>query len=157
MADPVNPIEAIPGRSTVSRVLPMVETFVQRGPRLELDAKRVEEGKEARSAGGDGAWGGHAGASRPGRDTPTDQVEIAGALTQARIQFNYNEETGIVQTKIIEIGTDRVIRVVPADQIIEIAKTLRAYQDAGRASLGAVARGMNGKPLPGSLPKPEER
>ena len=134
MADPVRLIEPIHGRGGLSRVLPFQDSSSVRTQRQPTDTQPIEEAKESRNAGGGDTRGG--GAERTGRaPLPRDQADVGGGVTSTRIQYSYDEDAGIIQTRIIESGTDRVIREIPSDKIVELAKSMRAYQEAGRNSL----------------------
>ena len=115
-------------------MLPFQDSSSVRAQRQPIDTQPVEEARESRNAGGGDTRGG--GAERTGRvPLPRDRVDVGGGMTSTRIQYSYDEDAGIIQTRIIESGTDRVIREIPSDKIVELAKSMRAYQEVGRNSL----------------------
>jgi len=80
------------------------------------------------------------GGKRP-RWTPSPaRLEVSGDLIETHAQFVYDEDSQLLQVKIIDNATSRVVREIPPEALVELAASLRAYQ--------AVAR----SPRPGRLP-----
>jgi uncharacterized FlaG/YvyC family protein len=127
----VNPVEPVSGKSGINRALPFLETPSVRLQRQPDDTRPIEEAKESRDARG--------GAPRDkrhqsGSPTPKDRVEVSTDLTRTYLRFAYDEEAQIVQAKVVEYGSNRVIRESPPKALVELSKSLRAYQEAGRAA-----------------------
>jgi uncharacterized FlaG/YvyC family protein len=127
----VNPVEPVSGKSGVSRALPFLETPSVRLQRPADDMRQIEEAKESRDARGGES---REQRSQSGGSFPKDRVEVSTELTQTYLRFTYDEEARIVQAKVVEYGSNRVIRESPPEALVELAKSLRAYQEAGRSA-----------------------
>lgn len=55
-------------------------------------------------------------------------VEKFVALSNSEISFSVDDETGLSVVKVIDKGTDTVIRQMPSEEVIAIARTLDKLQ-----------------------------
>jgi hypothetical protein len=68
----------------------------------------------------------------PGRSVPelagVDRVDVSrgDSQTQAYAKFSFNEKTGAVSIRIVDVRTDEVIREIPPERVAEIAEELQA-------------------------------
>jgi flagellar protein FlaG len=58
----------------------------------------------------------------------TDQVNKFVSSVNNGIQFSIDKETGISVVKVIDKSTNEIIRQIPGDEILQIAKTLDRLQ-----------------------------
>jgi flagellar protein FlaG len=58
----------------------------------------------------------------------TDQVNKFVSSVNTDIQFSIDKETGINVVKVIDKTTNEIIRQIPGDEILQIAKTLDRLQ-----------------------------
>ncbi|MFB0934207.1 MAG: flagellar protein FlaG [Propionivibrio sp.] len=57
-----------------------------------------------------------------------NRIEKIVAATNSEIKFSVDAETGIDVVKVIDKATDKVIRQIPSEEMIAIAKTLDKLQ-----------------------------
>lgn len=73
--------------------------------------------------------------NRPDADINTDnlleavrQVEKFVALANSEIKFSIDEDTGMSIVRVIDKSTDQVIRQIPSEEVVAIARTLDKLQ-----------------------------
>ena len=59
---------------------------------------------------------------------------MRGGLVETHVQFVFDDNSRLVQVRIVDTATSRVLREIPPEALAELAAALRAYQDAGSAS-----------------------
>lgn len=57
-----------------------------------------------------------------------DKVEKFVSLTNSEIKFTVDDETGMSIVKVVDKATDQVIRQIPSEEMVAIAKTLDKLQ-----------------------------
>ena len=86
-----------------------------------------------------GAEGSHAPVQRsqPGAPAATVRLERPRGMAEQYARFILDDQARLVQVQIVEAGTDRVVREIPPQALVEMAAALRASQDQrGGASAG---------------------
>jgi len=58
----------------------------------------------------------------------TDQVKKFVSPVNSDIQFSIDDETGITVVKVVDKSTNEIIRQIPGDEILQIAKALDRLQ-----------------------------
>lgn len=73
--------------------------------------------------------------TRPDGDSDKDtileavrQVEKFVSLTNSEIKFSVDEDTGMSIVRVIDKATDQVIRQIPSEEVVAIARTLDKLQ-----------------------------
>lgn len=119
MTSKVTPIEAVSGALAITRVVLPLEA----PPRAEEPSPEIRR-------------------PQPSPPTPGERLELDGSLSETHAQFLYDESSQLVQVKIVDTATNRVVREIPPEALVKLAATLRAYQDA--AAYGPKAMGPQG-------------
>ena len=127
MADPVAPIEPVPGKAAAPRVLPAIET-----PPFSAGDQPVK-------------------GRRPQWTPSPAHLEVSGDLVETHAQFVYDEDSRLLQVKIIDNATERVVREIPPNALVELAASLRAYQEVGHSPRPSR---LPGSPTPPGIPAP---
>ncbi|MCG8996162.1 flagellar protein FlaG [Laribacter hongkongensis] len=63
-------------------------------------------------------------ASRDSLEKASSQVQELFKLTQSELKISIDDDLGVQVVKIMDISTDEVIRQIPSEEMLELAKSL---------------------------------
>jgi len=64
-------------------------------------------------------------------NAPQERIELDHSLVVAHTEFVLDENSDLVQVKVVDTETNRVLYEIPPKELLRLAKQLHAYQDAG--------------------------